>query len=54
MDPGIAIRRIGGIQLVGAADPAHRLTVDDRIIDRKGEVAGDAEDISDPDVMETR
>ena len=49
MDPGVAVRRVGGIELAAAADPAHVRTGADRVVDRKSEITGDAEDVLDAD-----
>jgi hypothetical protein len=44
VDTGITVRRISSVQLIATANPPHLLVVDDSIVDRKSEVARNAED----------
>jgi hypothetical protein len=46
--------RLGSVQLIAAANPAHSLAIDDRVVDRKSKVTGNAEDISDPNILKAR
>src|SRR5208282_1774824 len=54
VDPGIAVRGIGSIELVAAADPAHVLTAADRVVEREGEITGDAKDVFDANLAQPR
>jgi hypothetical protein len=53
-DAGVAIGGVRGVEFVAAADPAHLRIDADSIVDGKREVARDAKDIGDADVLETR
>ena len=48
----IAVSGVGGVELVAAADPAHLFAEADGVVNRKGKVAGDAEDIGDTDLTQ--
>ena len=51
LDPGVAVGREGGVQLVGAADPAEFRVIADGVADAERIVAGDAEDILDAQLL---
>ena len=45
---GVAVSRVGRVQLVGTADPADRLAARDGVVELECEVARDAEAVGDP------
>src|SRR6202041_797348 len=51
-DAGIAVRGVGGVELVTAADPAHLRVLADGVVHRKGEIPGNTEDIADANLLE--
>jgi hypothetical protein len=50
--PGIPISGVAGIELVAASDPIDRRVLDDRVIDGKRVIPGDAEDVVDTNLVE--
>jgi len=52
LDAGVTVRRIGGVDLVARADEVDVLVLADRVGDRKGEVAGNAEDVAYPELAQ--
>jgi hypothetical protein len=53
LDAGVTIGRIGRVDLVARSDEVHLLVVADRVVDRKGVVAGDAENVSHAELLQT-
>ena len=49
--PGIPISGVGGVELVATSDPIDRRVLDDRVIDRKRVIPGDAEDVVDTNLF---
>ena len=48
----MAIGRIGGVKFVATPDPSKAFARGNSVVDREGEIAGDAEDISYAYVMQ--
>src|ERR1700677_3429610 len=54
LDPGVAIRGVRCIQFVTAANPAHLRMLADGIVDGKGKVSRDSEDVGEADRTQAR
>src|ERR1700678_4412080 len=54
LDAGVAIRGIRCIQFVTAANPAHLRVLADGIVDGKGKVSRDSEDVGEADRTQAR
>ena len=53
LDPGVTVGRIGRVDLVARADVLHVLVGANRVVDRKGVVAGNAEHVGHPELAQT-
>ena len=51
-DAGVAVGRIGGVELVAASDPAQPRVRANGVLDGEGIVSGDAEDVFHPEVVQ--
>src|SRR5215469_100715 len=50
---GVPVSGVSRVHLVAAPDPVNARVLDDGVLDRKGEIARDTEDVTYPDVLET-
>jgi hypothetical protein len=50
--PGIPVSGVAGVELVAASDPIDRRVLDDRVIDGKRVIPGDAEDVVDTNLLQ--